>query len=152
MKNGTVIRLIIIFTSMISFSVAAERSVEIVSDHPVLGIPDKLPFKLVLHDLSEFERLKEELPVFNGNPNDREFIRKSKESFEQWFNSVEGKQWVEAVKKSQSGRLAIANYELEKIPAIIFDDGRFVIYGITDIGQAIHDYDNYVLYGGQHDQ
>ena len=44
------------------------------------------------------------------------------------------------VDQAYEGIIKAMNYELKKIPAVVFDDGASVIYGITDINDAIKHY------------
>ncbi len=51
-----------------------------------------------------------------------------------------GAELADMVNQAYEGVTKAMSYELTKIPAIVFDDGASVIYGISDINEAIKHY------------
>ncbi len=100
-------------------------------DEPIV-IPRLPGVQLVDYDLSAPERVNEQfLPQLPGNPD--EALRLMK----RFMASDEGKAYQVAVRDAHQGQAKVASYQLTKVPAVVFEQGKYVIYGNADIVQAI---------------
>lgn len=102
----------------------------------VTGIPNT---DITVFDLSRKDALKATAPHFPPNPETAQIMAKA------WLNSPEGKSYVQNLKAAYAGHSKMIVYGVLKVPAIVFDSGKFVIYGTTDVVQAVKDYDDYML-------
>lgn len=116
--------------------VFAQTAIEVFVDQPLMtpSIPNAV---VVVFDLSRETTVKKSLPRFSVDPTLATAQAKA------WIASPDGKKYVEAVKAAYVGREKMMNYELQKIPAIVFDHGKYVIYGTTDVAHAIENYQQY---------
>ena len=125
---------------LLSFGVNAATpmtKIEVFVEHPlvVAGIPNT---DITVFDLSRKDAVKASAPKFSPNATDAQELAKA------WLNSPEGKSYIVNLRAAYTGHTKMISYGVLKIPAIVFDGGKFVIYGTTDIQQAVMDYDNYV--------
>lgn len=51
--------------------------------------------------------------------------------------SEHGRQFKQKIRDAYRGHELMVRYQLEKIPAIVFDEGRYVVYGTTDVRAAL---------------
>ncbi len=49
-------------------------------------------------------------------------------------------QWVSSAKRAWQGAINAQSLNIEKVPAITFDKGKTVIYGVTDLSAALRIY------------
>ena len=44
------------------------------------------------------------------------------------------------IQTAYAGLLKVLDYQLDRYPAVVFDQGQSVVYGVTDLAQALHRY------------
>ncbi len=88
-----------------------------------------------IHDLDAPVGLEEKLSA--GLPSDPE---QAKVIALKRLEALGAGQLAEMVNQAYDGTTQAMTYELAKIPAVVFDNGTSVIYGITDIDDAIRRY------------
>lgn len=88
-----------------------------------------------IHDLDAPAGLEEKLST--GLPSDPE---QAKAIALKRLEALGADQLAEMVNQAYEGTTQAMTYELVKIPAVVFDNGTSVIYGITDIEDAIRHY------------
>lgn len=93
------------------------------------GVPVKI------HDLDAPARLEEKLGA--GLPSDP---KQAKTIALKHLEALGADRLAEMVNRAYGGTTQAINYELVKIPSVVFDNGTSVIYGITDIDDAIKRY------------
>lgn len=108
----------------------AGYQIEIFVDSPVAFKP--MPgIETVIYDLSLPEQVNARyLPEFPNDP-----VRAEKMARE-FFASAKGQEYQAEMKNAYRGQLKVAQYQLKKIPAVVFDSGRYVVYGTHDPVQA----------------
>jgi Protein of unknown function (DUF1525). len=84
-----------------------------------------------LHNLNAPNEINRQLPRFSGTPVQAE------EAAGNWVQSDEGKAFTEALRVAYDGHMLARKYQLQKAPAIVFDRGKYVVYGSTDIRHAL---------------
>lgn len=111
--------------------------VEVFVEHPLAinGIPNT---DITVFDLSRKDAVKATAPHFPPNPETAQTMAKA------WLESSEGKTFVLNLKAAYAGHSKMIAYGVLKIPAIVFDNGKYVVYGTTDVMQAVRDYDDYI--------
>lgn len=110
----------------------AQTSIEVFTDMPVLiqSLPDS-PVDVIHYDLSEVDRLKRtSLPKLP--PNQDEAMRLATA----FFASPEGEVFKRNMLIAARAQQKLFQYQLKKIPAVVFDQGAYVVYGITDVATA----------------
>ena len=135
--------LVTFFIISLSSHAYSYESVQLIEVFVNKALPVQGPIKnglgesveMVVYDLSGPERYEEELS---------KGINFSKSSHEEITNTVlkrvngMSKQYMEEhVIVAYKGLLKATDYQITKIPAIVFNNGQSVIYGITDINKAI---------------
>ncbi|MBL3600248.1 MAG: TIGR03757 family integrating conjugative element protein [gamma proteobacterium endosymbiont of Lamellibrachia anaximandri] len=88
-----------------------------------------------IHDLDAPARLEEKLSA--GLPFDP---KQAKAKALKHLEALGADRLAEMVNRAYEGTTQAMSYELVKIPAVVFDNGSSVIYGITDIDNAITRY------------
>lgn len=117
--------------------------VEVFSEIPIhhtWRIPNT---KITVYDFDQPNRAEKLLPTLSNNQQHAE------RQFEQWKSTAQGKAAMEQMKASYTPYLKAARYGITKIPAIVFDQGKYVIYGTIDVHDAIREYDHYQRTRGQ---
>lgn len=111
--------------------------IEVFVEQPLMvtGIPNT---SITVFDLSRKDAVKATAPQFSKNPEVVEGVAKA------WLHSADGKTYIADLKAAYTGHSKMISYGVLKVPAIVFDDGKFVIYGTTDVMQAVEDYDEYI--------
>lgn len=108
----------------------AESVVEIFVGRPT-SIKPLSGIETIIYDLSLPEQVNAQyLPELPGDPAVAEKMAR------EFFASEKGKQFKDALKIAYRGQLTVARYQLKKIPAIVFEHGRYVVYGLTDLTRA----------------
>lgn len=135
--------LIVLVSCLTSWGTYAEEitspnRIEVFTDQPALV--DFIAGTEVIHyDLSAPDRLKRSsLPSF---PPDRELAMQQAKAF---FVSPAGEVFKREMKAALRGKQKIIQYQLKKIPAIVFADGQYVIYGSLDLADAIQRYKHHL--------
>lgn len=118
------------------------RVIEVFTDEP--AFVDRLAGATVVHyDLSELDRLKKTgLPRLPANES------QAKEMAIAFFASPEGAKFKEDIKGAMRGHQKMMRYSLQKIPAVVFDQGKYVVYGTNDVAEAARLYQVH-LFGSQ---
>jgi integrating conjugative element protein (TIGR03757 family) len=118
------------------------RMIEVFTDQP--AFVDRLAGATVVHyDLSELDRLKQTgLPHLPANES------LAKEKAIAFFASPEGAKFKEGIKGAMRGHQKMMRYNLQKIPAVVFDQGKYVVYGTTDVAEAARLYQVH-MFGSQ---
>ncbi len=120
----------ILLMVLIAAPAFAQERIEMFTESPA-NVGSVNAVEVIHYDLSEPSRLKKRLAP--KLPADEKLaLIKAK----QFFTSEEGKAYQIAMRDAYRGRQKMMQYQLKKIPAIVFDDGKYVIYGSTDVAQA----------------
>lgn len=93
-----------------------------------IRLPDA---RIRLHNLNAPNEINRQLPRFTGAPAEAE------KAAGNWVQSDEGKVFTEALRAAYDGHMLAREYKLQKAPAIVFDNGKYVVYGSTDIRHAL---------------
>lgn len=129
--------LLVVLALSLPLSVSAEPTqIEVFVEQP-LSTPVIPNTKISIFDLSQVEAVRATSPKFPADP----LIAKG--MAEKWLTSSEGKQYISTLKLAYAGRIKMVTYGVLKLPAIVFDNGKYVIYGTTDLLQAVQDYDEF---------
>lgn len=118
-------------------SAHAQVRVELFVDAPVSLLP--IPgVEVAVLDLSAPESAKREFsPKFSPD------VRIARSQAEQFFKTPAGVAYVNRLKEANRGKILSLQYGLQKIPAIVFDEGRYAVYGTTDVAKAVALYRRY---------
>ena len=99
--------------------------------------PVQLPgIEVVVYDLDEVTRFKNQAKTFRGEDAEaqaRRFIESP--AFDAYQNEL---------KRVYTPIMKMVEYQLMKVPAVVFEEGRYVVYGTTDVRQALQDYRNFL--------
>lgn len=110
----------------------AQTAIEVFTDLPVFiqSLPDS-GVEIVHYDLSEMDRLKRTaLPKLP--PRQEEAMRIATT----FFQSAEGEAFKREMQIAGRAHQKFFQYQLKKLPAVVFDQGAYVVYGTTDIATA----------------
>ena len=115
----------------------AQTVIEVFTDKPIMApvIPNAA---ITVFDLSQVDAIKKTAPRFSPNEGQAKLQAKA------WLESPDGKMYVNNLKKAYESRTKMMGYGIQKIPAIVFGGGQFVIYGTSDVARAVADYDHYI--------
>jgi integrating conjugative element protein (TIGR03757 family) len=93
-----------------------------------------------IHDLSAAERLSEKyLPKqLSAEP------EVAKQQALDFFNSPQGTEYKQKIVEAHAYKTLLMKYNVQKTPAIVFDNGKAVIYGMSDIDQGLILYRDYL--------
>lgn len=118
------------FLSLLSFNSHA-TTIELFVDQPI-RIPSDYEHQIIVHDLSAPERLSQQyLPELPPNP------ESAKKIAMEFFASEKGQEYQDKLKAAYQHKTLLMRYNVQKIPAIVFDEGDAVIYGLTDVEKAL---------------
>lgn len=84
-----------------------------------------------LFNLNAPTEINRQLPRFTGAQ------AQAEKAAGDWVTSSEGKVFTEALRSAYDGHMLARKYKLQKAPAIVFDSGKYVVYGTTDIRHAL---------------
>ena len=84
-----------------------------------------------LHNLNAPNEINRQLPRFTGVP------AQAEKTAGNWIQGDEGKAFTEALRVAYDGHMLARKYKIQKAPAIVFDSGKYVVYGSTDIRHAL---------------
>lgn len=137
MKIKFALLLVLSSLSLNGYSEIPVTKVEVFVEHPlaIAGIPNT---DITIFDLSRKDAVKATAPHFPPSPETAQAMAKA------WLESSEGKTYVMNLKASYAGHSKMIAYGVLKVPAIVFDGGKYVVYGTTDVMQAVRDYDDYI--------
>ena len=122
----------------IASPIFAQEHMEVFTESPIQL--DSVPGISVIHyDLSEPARIKKQsAPKL---PADEKIALAQAKAF---FKTAEGNAYKSAMRDAYRGKQKMMQYQLTKIPAIVFEEGKYVIYGSTDVVQATTLYRNHI--------
>jgi len=113
-------------------SISMPSSIEVFTNgrHPISGATSaSVPVQI--YDLDAPDRLEDALSAdLPPDPEQAKTIALKR------LNNL-GPELADMVNQAYEGVAKAMSYELTKIPAVVFDDGASVIYGISDINEAI---------------
>lgn len=118
--------------------------VEVFSDNAIAasGLPG---YQINYFNLAEPEEVKAAyLPVLPPN------LEQATSIMNAFMQSDRGRLFQQKIREAYRGHQLMVSYQLEKIPAIVFDKGRYVVYGTTDVRQALVIYHSKVDPGSGH--
>lgn len=120
----------VIVLVLLASSTQAQTMIEVFTDLPAL-VDAPRDVQTVHYDLSEVVRLKQTgLPKL---PADRD---KAMEIAKAFFATPEGEAFKKQMRTAMFGQQRMMKYQLKKIPAIVFDEGAYVVYGSIDVFDA----------------
>lgn len=134
---------LLLLTSLFSFSFnicAAEQPfIEVITSdaYPVSGIPSiqRMGFSVNVYNLDDGNRLVTQIGA--NLPNNQNAAKKV---LQQRFKKM-GEQQVKAqFMQAYHGVILSMQYGLTRYPAVVFEQGRSVIYGVTNLNQAVNLY------------
>lgn len=110
------------------------KAVHVFSDEPV-EVPHFPSVDITVYDLSKASYHKNNpLVIPARTPEEAQAIAQNVESLPQY------QQHVESVRKAYLPYQIMGELGISRLPAIVFNKGTHVVYGTTDIMQAIEDY------------
>jgi len=110
----------------------AQTMIEVFTDAPLLiqSLPDS-PVDVIHYDFSEMERLQATaLPKLSSDSAESMRVAKA------FFQSAEGEAFKRDMLVAAQAYQKLYHYQLKKVPAVVFDQGKYVVYGTTDIATA----------------
>lgn len=132
MKN-----IVVLVLASIIGHVQAQTTIEVFSDRPMtsLSIPGAT---VTVYDLSRAGDLESELPALPADP------EKATQLAKEWVKSAAGQAHIARVKAAYKGHEQMIVYGVQKIPAVVFEQGKYVVYGTLDVALAVRDFDDYM--------
>lgn len=121
---------IVLFSVLFSVSANA-LTIEVFTKHPK-SVAKVSGHQVIVHDLSAPEKLQ--TPTFSASSN-----RAEKEALA-WLKSSAGQRHVSALRDAHNGQVKAIKYGLKKIPAVVFENGKYAVYGTTNVRSALKDY------------
>lgn len=147
MKFNQTIQWLNTFGLLLTLSFPAYSSnttiIEVFTEYPMDHTYRIPKTKITFYNLNQPTQAEKLLPTFSNNP------KTAEQQFQQWKNSANGQAMMRQMKDSYTPFLKAASYGLTRTPAIVFDEGKYVIYGTTNVGHAVQDYDDYIKQGGR---
>lgn len=129
--------LMVIPLLMLSVSAAAESTlIEVFADGPV-EVPRVPNATVIAYDVDIDARAERTRPRFNADS-----VEEAQAMAFAWRNSPAFNDYAEQMLDLYAPLERLTQLQLTKVPAVVFDES-FVVYGTTDIGQAIDDYLNF---------
>ena len=119
-------------------ALAQAAEIEVFTQRPLPASSVRVPgHTVVVHDLSEPQRLQDQLPSFAGTP--QEAARQA----QQWAER-HAQDFAKRLQVAYQGHTKAMEYQITKLPAITFESGRYVVYGTTDLRRALQDYQQFL--------
>lgn len=128
-----------LFVLMLCCAAHAQQPVhvEVFSDRWV-ELPAIAGLSVTQYDLSAPDKVKRSHPTkFSADP------AIAKQEAHAYFRTPEGQAYITKMREAHKGKIKSIEYRLEKFPAIVFERGKYVVYGITDLSQAVILYDKH---------
>ncbi|MFW7525632.1 DUF1525 domain-containing protein [Vibrio ostreicida] len=127
-------KLITVVLMLVTFDVAALTKIEVFFAD-ISPVPEvKEGVDIIYYDLNGLKSL--EASLSSRLPNT---LEQSTFFLNQYFNSQAGKLWVKNAQLHSKAVAKAVSYQLKGVPAIVFDSSK-VVYGTTNIGQALMEY------------
>ncbi len=114
----------------------ADTRIDVFTDGAITA-PEIPRTQIRLWNLAKPDELNATTPRYPPNPEMAQVQAKA------WLASAEGKAFLLKMREAQKGLEVMYQCGVSRIPAIAFDNCRFVVYGTTDIAAAVQDYDQY---------
>lgn len=97
-----------------------------------LDLP-RLPYTKITHyDLTEPDQVKRQLPKLNAKDE-----QTAATQARGWIESPAGQAFTKRMRSAYDGHMKAMQYALKKTPAIVFDQGEYVVYGSTNVRRAL---------------
>jgi integrating conjugative element protein (TIGR03757 family) len=136
-KKIIILVFVVLIEILLSNNTFAQTTIEVFVDQPVI-MPMIPNADITIFDISRAELLQKNTPKFSPD------LATAKSQATTWLASSEGKAHIAQLKEAYIAHQKMMAYGIQKIPAIVFERGNFVIYGSTDIKQAVVDYDQFI--------
>ncbi|MCB1881336.1 MAG: TIGR03757 family integrating conjugative element protein [Gammaproteobacteria bacterium] len=107
--------------------------VELFTAFDIPIIPDHQVDRVQVYEIDGIKRFEEQLS--RGLPSDADAARR--QAIERVTHVYEGQK--KQVQRSAVGLSKAVQYGIDRYPAVVFD-GEAVVYGVTDLGEALHRY------------
>jgi len=128
----------ILWAVLVTTPVFAQESIEVFTETPT-QIETFEGVDVIYYDLSAPARVKKQLAP--SLPADEKIALVQAKAF---FETSEGKAYKIAMRDAYRGKQKMMQYQLSKLPAVVFEGGTYVIYGTTDVAQALRLYHQYI--------
>lgn len=127
------IKWLLLLVGMVPALVTAQGVTQIeVFTEGALEIP-RLPYTRIEHyDLTQPDQVQRELPALRAKDE-----RSATTEARRWIESSAGQAFAKRMRSAYDGHVKAMHYGLEKTPAIVFDRGKYVVYGSTNIRRAL---------------
>lgn len=125
---------------LVAFSASSawgEFLVEVFADGPV-EVQSRDRVRVVAYNLDEITDFSNNAPTFDGRT-----VEQARAKAEAFMRSDAYRQYQQEVQSVYRPLQKMAEYRLAKIPAIVIN-GRYIVYGTTDVGRALDDYIGYL--------
>lgn len=124
-----------LFSLMLLFGISinghAQVQVEVFTDMP-MQLGSVLGIDVIHYDLSAPEKVKSKyLPALPGD------VGLASQIMKNYLASPQGQEFKAVIREAYRGHEKMVRYQLEKIPAVVFEQGHYVVYGITDVQKAL---------------
>lgn len=128
----TLYRNTLVWLCLVLLSAGAHAvTIEVFTHHPK-SVAQVSGHRVVVHDLSAPDKFQS--PTFSASP-----ARAEKEALA-WLKSSAGQRHINNMKAAHQGQVKAIKYGLKKTPAVVFEGGQYVVYGTTNVRQALNDY------------
>lgn len=137
LRSGLLVSVFIFLTPVQAADGIDPVRIEIFTDHvyPVSGIEivrGDISAEIQVYELDAPDRLEAQLS--ENLPKDRiaaEYMAA------QWFSTLDHEALTQQFKAAYAGILKALAYGIDRYPAVVFDQGASVVYGVTDLHQAL---------------
>lgn len=144
LRVGFMKALVLLVVALSTIKASAETVIDVFSytKISIVSIPGT---QITLHDLSRTAAIESTAPEFPYDPsNPAPTVLATKT----WMQSEAGQQWHKEMRDSFKPIEKMYQCGISKVPAIAFNKCRYVIYGLTDIKQAVQEYDDFIRKNG----
>jgi len=131
--------LVFILAMFTSFAYSADIEIFVKSLQQSRVIPAD-GYNIEVFDLSEPERIVDQIPMFSNDPKNPSIAMGQANAY---FATTEGERIKAKLADAYRGHQLIVSYGVQKLPAVVFERGKFVVYGTTDIRKALFQYNAY---------
>jgi integrating conjugative element protein (TIGR03757 family) len=104
-----------------------------VSSGEVVGMPELFArgARVTLHRIDTVDRIEQR--IGDGLPADEVAAQKALARWLRESGEVERR----ALVRGWAALLVLDRYEIARVPAVVFNDGEAVVYGVRDLGEAV---------------
>ena len=121
----------LVIASSLLAGTAQAITIEVFTHHPS-KVKQISGHQVRTHDLSAPDKVKG--PRFSANATQAEKEAKA------WLHSAAGQRHIQELRDAHKGHTQAIKYQLKKVPAVVFEGGKYVVYGTIDVRQALQDY------------